>query len=37
MMTFYAKSEGKETIREHTDRLLHNLNLLKMLTVTNSC
>ncbi|MGG6431140.1 CRISPR-associated helicase Cas3' [Anoxybacillus sp. D401a] len=28
-MTFYAKSEGKETIREHTDRLLHNLNLLK--------
>ncbi|MCX8046225.1 MAG: CRISPR-associated helicase Cas3' [Anoxybacillus gonensis] len=28
-MAFYAKSEGKETIREHTDRLLHNLNLLK--------
>ncbi|MGJ7035056.1 CRISPR-associated helicase Cas3' [Anoxybacillus eryuanensis] len=28
-MIFYAKSEGKETIREHTDRLLHNLNLLK--------
>ncbi|GGJ63656.1 CRISPR-associated endonuclease/helicase Cas3 [Anoxybacillus voinovskiensis] len=28
-MTFYAKSEGKETIREHTDRLLHNLKLLK--------
>ena len=29
MMTFYAKSEGKETIREHTDRLLYNLHLLK--------
>ncbi|MCL6587520.1 MAG: CRISPR-associated helicase Cas3' [Anoxybacillus sp.] len=28
-MVFYAKSEGKETIREHTDRLLYNLNLLK--------
>lgn len=29
MMVFYAKSEGKETIREHTDRLLYNLNLLR--------
>lgn len=28
-MTFYAKSETKETIREHTDRLLDNLRLLK--------
>ncbi|MED4988096.1 CRISPR-associated helicase Cas3' [Parageobacillus toebii] len=28
-MTFYAKSETKETIREHTDRLLDNLWLLK--------
>ncbi|BDG31708.1 CRISPR-associated helicase Cas3' [Parageobacillus thermoglucosidasius] len=28
-MTFYAKSETKETIREHTDRLLDNLQLLK--------
>ncbi|MGX1900962.1 CRISPR-associated helicase Cas3' [Thermolongibacillus altinsuensis] len=28
-MTFYAKSETKETIREHTDRLLYNLDLLK--------
>ena len=29
MMVFYAKSEGRETIREHTDRLLYNLNLLR--------
>jgi CRISPR-associated endonuclease/helicase Cas3 len=28
-MVFYAKSETKETIREHTDRLLDNLRLLK--------
>jgi CRISPR-associated endonuclease/helicase Cas3 len=28
-MTFYAKSETKETIREHTNRLLDNLELLK--------
>ncbi|MBS2769941.1 CRISPR-associated helicase Cas3' [Anoxybacillus rupiensis] len=28
-MIFYAKSETKETIREHTDRLLDNLHLLK--------
>ncbi|WP_047758564.1 hypothetical protein, partial [Geobacillus sp. ZGt-1] len=26
---FYAKSETKETIREHTDRLLDNWRLLK--------
>jgi CRISPR-associated endonuclease/helicase Cas3 len=29
-MTFYAKSETKETIREHTNRLLDNLQLLKV-------
>ena len=28
---YYAKSEAKETIREHTDKLLENLKLLRKL------
>ena len=28
---YYAKTEPKETIREHTDKLLENLKLLRKL------
>lgn len=31
MKRFYAKSEPKETIQQHTDNLLENLNILKMI------
>ena len=30
-MTYYAKSKPKETIKEHTNKLLENLKLLKKI------